>query len=138
MIEYYLDIFCLCFKCLKFIHEKKSKSKNCTDSLNIYTNTIEEMWENGLAAMAKVNDIPTFLKGRKGPDAPALVVNEYEIKKNQYKSESIVTKLSQKQSKERLGNMHYFMEPKQQLSDSIRFIQSTLSLELPSITGNSK
>ena len=34
--------------------------------------------------------------------------------------------------------MHYFMEPKQQLSDSIRFIQSTFSLELPSTTGNSK
>ena len=33
--------------------------------------------------------------------------------------------------------MHYCMEPKQQLSDSIRFSQSTLSLELPSTTGNS-
>ena len=31
--------------------------------------------------MAKVNDIPTFLKGRKGADAPALVVNEDEIRK---------------------------------------------------------
>ena len=100
--------------------------------------------------MAKVNDIRTFLKGRKETDAPALVASatddvsqselmmvENEIK-NQHKSESIITKLSQKQSKERLGNMHYFMEPKQQLSDSIRFIQSTLSLELPSTTGNSK
>ena len=101
--------------------------------------------------MAKVNDIRTFLKGWKESDAPALVASETgdasqsepmmvenEIKKNQHKSKSIITKLSQKQSKERLGNMHYFMEPKQQLSDSIRFIQSTLSLELPSTTGNSK
>ena len=31
--------------------------------------------------MAKVNDIPTFLKGRKVADAPALVVNEDEIRK---------------------------------------------------------
>ena len=97
-----------------------------------------------------MNDIRTFLKGWKETDAPALVASvfddvsqtklmmvENEIK-DQYKSESIITKLSQKQSKERLGNMHYFMEPKQQLSDSIRFIQSTLSLELPSTTGNSK
>ena len=58
--------------------------------------------------------------------------------KNQHKSESIITKLSQEQSKERLANMHYCNEPKQQLSDSIRFNQSTLSLELPSTTGNSK
>ena len=71
--------------------------------------------------MAKVNDIRTFLKGRKETDAPALVASatddvsqselmmvENEIK-NQHKSESIITKLSQKQSKERLGNMHYFM-----------------------------
>ena len=99
----------------------------------------------------KVNDICTFLKDRKETDAPALVASvtdnvsqselmmvENETKKNQHKSESIITKLSQKQSKERLGNMHYFMEAKQQLSDSISFIQSTLSLELPSITGNSK
>ena len=95
--------------------------------------------------MAKVNDIRTFLKGRKETDAPALVasatddVSQSELMMvDNDKSKSIITKLSQKQSKERLGNMHYFMEPKQQLSDSIRFIQSTLSLELPSTTGNSK
>ena len=100
--------------------------------------------------MAKVNDIRTFLKGRKETDAPALVASatddvsqselmmvENEIK-NQHKSESIITKLSQKQSKERLGNMQYFIEPKQQLNDSIKFIQSIRSLELPSTTGSSK
>ena len=38
MIEYYLDVFCLCFKGLKFLHEKKPKKiKNCPDSLSIYT-----------------------------------------------------------------------------------------------------
>ena len=76
--------------------------------------------------MAKVNDIRTFLKGRKETDAPALVASatddvsqselvmvENEIKKST-QAESIITKLSQK---ERLGNMHYFMEPKEQLSD---------------------
>ena len=65
-----------------------------------------------------MNDIRTFLKGWKETDAPALVASvfddvsqtklmmvENEIK-DQYKSESIITKLSQKQSKERLGNMH--------------------------------
>ena len=84
--------------------------------------------------MAKMNHIRTFLKGRRETGAPALIANatddvsqsepmmaENEIK-IQHKSESIMTKLSQKQSKERLGNMHYFMETKQQLSDSIRFI----------------
>ena len=97
-----------------------------------------------------MNHIRTFLKGRRKTDAPALVANatedvsqselmmaENEIK-IQHKSESIITKLSQKQSKKRLGNMHYFMETKQQLSDSIRFIQSTLSLQLQSTTRNSK
>ena len=91
--------------------------------------------------MAKVNNICTFFKGRIETDAPALVTSatedvsqselimvENEIKKNQHQSESIITKLSSKQSKERLGNMHYFMEPEQQLSDSTGFIQSTLSL----------
>ena len=100
--------------------------------------------------MPKVNDIRTFLKGWKETDALALVASatddvsqselmmvENEIK-NQHKSESIITKVSKKQSKERLTNMHYFMEPKQQLSDSTRFIQSALSLELPSTTGNLK
>ena len=83
--------------------------------------------------MAKVNDIRTFLKGRKETNAPALVasatddVSQSELMMvDNDKSKSIITKLSQKQSRERLGNMHYFMEPKQQLSDSIRFIQSTL------------
>ena len=88
--------------------------------------------------MVKVNNICTFLKGWIETDAPALVANatddvsrselmmvENEIKKI---NTSIITKLSQKQSKERLGNMLYFMEPKQQLSNSIRVIQSTLSL----------
>ena len=84
--------------------------------------------------MVKVNDIRTFLKGRMETDAPAYVANatddvsqselmmvENEIK-NQHKPESIITKLSQKKSKERLRNMHNFMELKQQLGDSIRFI----------------
>ena len=66
--------------------------------------------------MAKVNDIRTFLKGRKETDAPALVasatddVSQSELMMvDNDKSKSIITKLSQKQSKERLGNMHYFM-----------------------------
>ena len=95
--------------------------------------------------MAKVNDICTFLKGRKETDAPALVasatddVSQSEMMMVEKSTQvSIITKLSQNQSKERLGNMRYFMEPKQQLSNSIRFIQSTLLLELPSTTGNSK
>ena len=69
--------------------------------------------------MAKVKDIRTFLKGRKQTDAPALTddVSQSELMmveneiKNQHKSESIIPKLSQKQIKEMLGNMHYFMEP---------------------------
>ena len=47
LIEYFLNVFCLCFKCSKFLHEKKKKIKNCPDSLNIYTTwvnfTNEEM-----------------------------------------------------------------------------------------------
>ena len=27
LVEYYLNVFCLCFKCLKFLHEKKIKLK---------------------------------------------------------------------------------------------------------------
>ena len=100
--------------------------------------------------MAKVNDVCTFLKGQKETDAPALVESatddvsqsEMMVVENKMVEKStqvsIITKLSQNQSKERLRNMHYFMEPKQQLSDSIRFIQTTLLLELPSTTGNSK
>ena len=95
--------------------------------------------------MAKVNDICTFLKGQKETDAPALVasatddVSQSEMMMVEKSTQvSIIAKLSQNQSKERLGNMRYFMEPKQQLSNSIRFIQSTLLLELPSTTGNSK
>ena len=36
LLECYLDAFCLCFKCLKFFHEKK-RIKN----LNIYTTKME-------------------------------------------------------------------------------------------------
>ena len=51
--------------------------------------------------MAKVNDIRTFKKGQKETDA--LVASA---------TDDISQILSQKQSKERLENMHNFMEPK--------------------------
>ena len=97
-----------------------------------------------------VNDIRTFLKGLKETDAPAFVASatddvsqselmmvENEIKKSTQVSKHY-NKIVPETIKERLGNMRYFMEPRQQLSDSIRFIQCTLLLELPSTTGNSK
>ena len=93
--------------------------------------------------MAKVNDIRTFLKGRKETDAPALVSSatddvskselmmvENEIKKS-IQVRKHYSEIVPETIKRGLGNMHYFMEPKQKLSDSIRFIQSTLPLELP-------
>ena len=100
--------------------------------------------------MAKLNDIRNLLKGRKETNAAALVLSatddvsqtELMVVENEIKKLTQIrkhyNKIVPETMKERLGNMHYFMETKQQLSDSIRFIQSTLSLELPSTTGNSK
>ena len=60
---------------------KKNKIKNCPDSLNIYTTTIEEIVEKWFSSNGKSERYSYLFKESEGADAPALVVNEDEIRK---------------------------------------------------------